>query len=184
MNIKVHLNWKDYNSKGELISETEKEANSLVKAFIQALLLGMLNQTISLTIKDTGGTNRTTSNAVMNVKDAGVGNVNYGILVGTGTNTVAIDDYTLQTKIAHGSSAGQLNYSAMSLDNTITTAGSTIYFNLSRTFTNNSGSDITIQEVGLVYSAGYYYLIDRTLSSKTITNGNSSTCTYRISISV
>lgn len=73
-----------------------------------------------------------------------------GIVVGTGTNAVAPTDVALQTRIAHGTGAGQLEY--LSSDGklaTIDTGTDTGSFILTRLFRNSSGNTITINEVGV-----------------------------------
>lgn len=185
MKIGIKINWKDYDSKGNLISETEHEANSIVKPFIAILLAQLANVTISNPCKDTGNTTRNTAPTTIFTAQATTTTTTHGIIVGTGTTAVTIDDYNVETPIAHGNGAGQLAYGAVNFDTGLTADGSnSYYFYCSRTFANNSGGNITIGNVGLVVRSTYNFLIDHTLSSKTINNGASSTCTYKISITV
>jgi hypothetical protein len=71
-----------------------------------------------------------------------------GIVIGTGANAVTIDDYSLQTKIAHGTGSGQMYYTAQ-----VTTApvksGSTYTTEVYRQFINLSGAAITVNECGI-----------------------------------
>lgn len=86
---------------------------------------------------------------------AGVDNGTYGIVIGTGTNAVTNTDYRLQTKIAQGAGAGQMSHGAMIF---VTTAivGANVDFVTKRTFTNNSGAQITVNEAGTyTYNAGH-----------------------------
>lgn len=114
------------------------------------------------------------------------GNTNYGIRVGTGTNAVTISDYALQTAIAHGNAAGQLYHEAVTFG-IPTTSGKTRYFEFWRSFANNSGGDITVNEIGLyIYptSQSYYYMYLRDVLSSgvTLNNGQALTVKYRITV--
>lgn len=73
-----------------------------------------------------------------------------GIIVGSGTTAVAIDDSTLASMIDHGSTAGLLEYGSSSLTRT----GDGRSFRLLRSFTNNSGGDVTVNEIGSTASNG------------------------------
>lgn len=147
----------------------------------------------TVAIKDTGGTDR-----IINPTGSGVGSVSgnagidtLGIVVGTGSDAQAMTgavSYQLKTKIAHGNLATQLNYGATSIAQPAT-VGWTRFTTVARTFTNNSGSDITVNEVGMygmeaVGGTGYYFLFERTLSTKTIANAGSATATYTVGITV
>jgi len=184
MEIKTFINIKDYDKDGKLFNEEEHECHSFVIAFID--LLNVQFTQASESIKDTGNTSRTISAYAANFAvDAAAADATKGIVVGTGTNAVAMTDYALQTLIAHGNGANQLSYGAMTFDPTSTTSGSDRYFQIYRTFTNNSGGNITITEVGL-YAVMYVYkgMLERTLLTHTINNGASATFTYKIKITV
>lgn len=182
-NIKAFIHWTNYDKDGNIIGESEHEANSLVKAFLAHLLAHLSTSTVA-SIPDTTNTSRSVANSsswsITGTSGAGT----QGIVVGTGTTAVTLTDYNIQTAIVHGTGDGQLSYGGVTFDSSLTTSGSTLYFNISRTFTNNSGSNITINEVGLITASTNKFLLDRTLSTNTINNGNSSTCTYKISITV
>lgn len=114
------------------------------------------------------------------------GNTNYGIVVGTGTNAVTITDYALQTQIVHGNTAGRLYHEAVTFGIPIT-SGYTRYFEFQRSFANNSGGDITVNEIGIyIYptSQSYYYMYLRDVLSSgvTLSNGQALTVKYRITI--
>lgn len=72
----------------------------------------------------------------------------WGIQVGSNNTAVDILDYKLNTPITHGTGAGQLQYGAQ------TTAFGGVAPNkwakMMRTFTNGSGNDVIVKEVGLV----------------------------------
>lgn len=97
------------------------------------------------------------------------GDANVGIVVGTGTTKVTMDDYTLQAKVAHGGGAGQLNYGGGSLS-APEVNGNVITMRLERTFNNTSGADITVTEIGIMGASKLlndntdrYYLMSRDL---------------------
>lgn len=187
----IRVQWKQYDKNGILIPELtfEHRANTLVIAFFKILMCKLGTTTVGTeNFTDTGNTSRTytgysyeTSFEVI----AGTGDANYGIVVGTGTNAVAIDDYALQTKIAHGGSTDQLVYSVTTVDNAVVQLSDQVYILISRTFTNNSGGDITVNEVGLYGKViSWYACFDRTLSTNIIYDSNSATCSYKIGSSL
>lgn len=71
-----------------------------------------------------------------------------GIQVGTGINVVAPTNISLQTRVSHGRSVGQLEYGGCELLNLIFSNpnGS---FDIRRYFTNLSGGSITVNEIGI-----------------------------------
>jgi hypothetical protein len=188
MKIDIYIKFTGIDKYGNIIAERKEEkANSCVKAFI-AWLSTQATNTSASTVPDTGGTNRTmpVSSWIGNGNPA-VGNSNAGILAGTGTNAVTINDINLQTKIVHGTSAGQLEYSAESTSSAWTVSGSDAYFSRQRTLANNSGGNITINEVGYVtnYSGGLTFLLERTLPTPyTVNNGTGVIITYKWQVSV
>lgn len=71
-----------------------------------------------------------------------------GILVGSGTNAESFEDFFLQTQIAEGTGADQLNHVA-SEAHAITYADTTLTNTLIRYFNNNSGGNVLVNEVAL-----------------------------------
>ena len=121
----------------------------------------------------------------------------YGIVVGNGTNAVVINDYKLASQITHGTSAGQLDYNVSTISYSVDTSVSPAVFNitLSRTFTNSSGGNVNINEVGIIarsYWKDQYnlvqqdlkYLISRDLLPTTYTVPNGATANVIITIKV
>jgi hypothetical protein len=183
------------NGTGKLLKWSRFKARSFLKNFIDLLYTQMAQSSLAGVV-DTGGVSRTVSPTI-SVSTGGAYTVPFlslaaaagddtrGIQVGTSTIAVAIDQFSLQGKIAHGVGSGQLQYGAMSVG-TPATVGNKRQFTAARTFTNNSGADITVNEVGLVSRdiAGNLFLIERTVlpTPKVIPNGGSSTWTYTISV--
>ncbi|MDP4194811.1 MAG: hypothetical protein Q8940_07170 [Bacteroidota bacterium] len=168
------------------LKEFKETGNSIVSGFPKLLYAFMSNTTQS--VIDTGNVARSQA------RDSGTffaaapaADVNYGIIAGTGTAAVTINDYNLQSKIMEGTSAGQMNYSAVTSTAPVV-AGSTCSFKFLRTLTNNSSGSITINEVGIVvkyYGTSYNVLMDRSIvTPKLVTNTNGTTIQYTFSITV
>lgn len=91
----------------------------------------------------------------LDISDATVGiltpaaTINKGILVGSGINAESFEDYALQTPIAEGTGAGQLNAVASEL-HSISYAALVLKDTQVRYFNNNSGGNVNINEVALV----------------------------------
>lgn len=110
-----------------------------------------------------------------------------GILIGSGSNEESFESYNLATKIAHGSSAGQLIHNAQS-ESTLSYNSETkkVTVTATRVFTNSSGSDVTVTEIGLfarLYTNDYgsrSYMLSRDLlpSAIAVPNGGSLTVSY------
>jgi len=171
--------------RGRIIRDTGwRETNTLTKNFYALLRCAMQTEDTPVTRDDgTVGTAETPHSGthyfirIDNVTGAD----ERGLLVGTGTTSPTRTDYSLESKIPHGTGSGQLYYYACEV------VHGDDYVEVRRTFGNESGADITIKEVGLV--AGYYdvdaadykrTLIARSLFEITIPNGGSATLYYRI----
>jgi len=76
-----------------------------------------------------------------------------GIMVGSGSQSNPASAYNLAAPIANGSGAGQLIYQAPTLPSQIMINGNSAYFYIEQTCINQSGSTITITEVGVVVEA-------------------------------
>ncbi len=82
---------------------------------------------------------------------------NIGIVVGSGNTAVATDDYKLETKINHGVAAGELEHGGSEVQG-ITFSDPNGSFYVRRYFTNESGGNVTIEEVGIyspIIRSGY-----------------------------
>jgi hypothetical protein len=110
----------------------------------------------------------------------------YGVVVGTGTTAVAIDDYNLATKIAHGTGSGQLQYGAVTI-NAPQISGNDCYCEVIRGFTNGSGATITVAEIGLVFryeGQAWYWLMVRDVFSSAfdVLDTKTLTVTYKVKV--
>lgn len=166
MNIQIvgELEFKILNKKGELERLFKKPIDSLLYNFVAEVWREWSNTTVQM--YDTTTTARNVSPASAFRTDGPATNNLYGLLLGTGTNPVTINDFNLQTKIAHGNEAGKLYHQITTLAAPMT-IGSEAYFTLSRNFNNNSGSTITVQEAGIIayYATGpWYFMLARDLT--------------------
>jgi hypothetical protein len=186
MNIQIvgDLEFKILNKKGEIERLFKKPMNSLLRNFIA----NIYNQWAAAPTDfyDYTNTLRTLGSSLsFNALGPTTNNL-YGVLVGTGTNPVAITNYNLQTKIVHGGAAGQLYHQATTI--TIpAVSGPECYINISRNFNNNSGATITVQEVALILlniSTSYYFLVARDLTGAIdVLNGKTLATLYTLRVS-
>jgi hypothetical protein len=80
----------------------------------------------------------------------GAAGVEAGIVVGSGTNAVSLDDYVLQTQIDEGASAGELNHAEQLAPSISWNGGTRVLSNdCVRYFNNNSGGNVDVNEVGI-----------------------------------
>lgn len=84
--------------------------------------------------------------------NASAGVDTYGILVGSGEAAESFEDYFLQTQIANGTGAGQLSHVAAEPQSASYDAPTRVFRDeFKRYFNNNSGGDITVNEVAMVF---------------------------------
>jgi len=176
---------------GKLIEKGKwEEGHSFVKNFLYTLYTCFGHAYDYLAVNTSGSVEGVESPAVneytFRATDAAAANDNYGILLGTDNTAVTLSDYVLGTKIAHGVAATQLSYGAHS-NNFAQPDGSNVDLVLIRLFTNSSGGDITVEEMGLVCyqveavgGLSKYYLLARDLKNFTITDGDVAYVEYRL----
>ena len=100
-----------------------------------------------ITIKDVGGVDRSISrNSDCFFANAVYGTVTESILIGIGTTTETNADYQIENMINHGTGAGEMEYEVPA-KTTAVINGAFVDMQYRRTFTNSSGSPITVQEV-------------------------------------
>jgi hypothetical protein len=189
----LYYQFKVGDENGKIVKKTRKcKGYSYLKAFIQMMQWYSGNYP-GTTVRVIGGgtrttvlmgsyqTSETTSGFIM---DGSVGQTR-GPVIGTGDTPVNVSDYRL-TLIGNGTGTGQLQYGAV-VFGTPTIDTSTIYTTLTRVWTNGSGGDVTIKEIGL-YSYSKIsenhatYLITRDVlpSPITLTNGQTLTLDYTL----
>ena len=111
-----------------------------------------------------------------------------GVVIGTGSTPVGVDDYALEAKIAHGTGGGQMEYGVGTFSS-VSVAGGTASFTTVRSFVNSSGASITVNEYGMyttVHDGGTwrYYLSARDLitGGQAVEHGQAITIEYRVSV--
>jgi len=186
-----------YDRKGQLLEKIKQKSRSFLKQFIQ-LIEVQANQA-SKTITDIGGTDRTVGQLDTNLfctpggghgyVDPAQRNVqveNIGVVVGSGTTAVTPTDTKLETKIAHGTGSGQLVHLGCGLK-PVVISGSDAYIDLVRFFENQSGGNVTVNEVG-IYAIGassqwgFCICRDVLASSITVADGQLLKVRYRIKV--
>lgn len=179
-NLKCSISARLYDHHGKLLRKYRpKAAHSFLAQFLELLKVQMSTTAeIITTITDTEQS--VTTNASNLQVPAGASNLLQGMLIGSGSDPVTIDDYKLQSKITTDLTASVVSFSL-----SYPTAN-TRRLSISRTFTNGSINPMAIEEVALyTYShTAVYICLDRTLYSVSIPAESSLTLTYRIDVSV
>ena len=191
MKVKAYL--EIYDEGGRLLHK--QECRSFLANWMRIIYYSMRGEWIEVIAQDGGSsTIYSTSDVgeVFNVR-AGAGDDMYGILVGSGTKAVEATDYCLESKIPHGSgTAGALEYGDTAVG-ALYVDGTRARFEITRTFTNSSGGDITISEVGLAVQGYDRFsgkdtspLVERTVldSPITVPDGSSITIKYTLEVTV
>lgn len=184
---------------GKIVKHRIIESKCFVRQFLELLYVEFqkLPKKGALVIKDTGGLGQRVWNSDENFDcDAAATDEDKGIIVGSGTTAPTIDDYKMETPIAHGSGATELEYSAV-IWGTPTADATTSTFTITRDFTNAAaGGAITVNEIGLYVRAigldfedankDYYFLIIRDVISGGISvdDGQTLTVNYREQVMV
>lgn len=156
--IRLMTQWDTVDKKTGLVIPGEAvPGHSWVKGAAQIFSMRLNNLDFPDLVKDTAGATFTldkdygASTGWGMVVDAASGDDTHGIQVGTGTTAVAKANHQLNTKIAHGTGSGQLEYKAVVVGPTHGISGG-YRVTVSRQFDNNSGATITVQECGMVWT--------------------------------
>lgn len=168
---------------GKVVHKTRlRRSKSFCLAFLQLLEVHFKDDTV--VIKDIAAANKTIDTALLTFKvAAGIGVVLYGIVIGTGTTTPTSADYVMETLIAHGSAATQINYAA----NTFVAAqevGANVDLQLIRSMQNLSGGTINVTEAGVQgigYQGGspfYFLMVHDVFTAVPVADGETITVTY------
>jgi len=188
LKIKEMLEYEVFDLKtGKVIERGSRELHSWTNNFwrVLALILGQAGGA-SVSVVNTSGTSYNPYYPGSVYFNAGAGNQNYGIQVGTGTTAESVNDYKLAAQISHGSGDNLLYYDAVA--QTFTDSGTSITEVVERNFYNYGTVAITINEVGLVSSgvAGWNtcLLFFRSVLSTPITVNPNTGVRIRISTTV
>jgi hypothetical protein len=175
---KAFIEWELRDPQGRIVKRGKQPVKSWVRAWIAHLYAAFGQANINS--NDTGGSSRLVDYAYPARMNASAGDTARGIVAGASDTPVTRDDYKLGSQISHGNASGQLMYSAMSWDSPVA-YGTGYLIRGIRVFTNNSGGDVTVKEIGCYASIGNYYfcLIRDVLSTPvTVPNGYSWTVRY------
>lgn len=152
------LDWEVKNPDGKITSKGIKKSESFVRQFMDLLLVKFWNLSPAsfLQIKDIAGNMRDVSNnSFVFAANGAVGDVNMGVIVGTGIGAEHVTDYVIGTIIPHDAGAhvlgtmqyGAVTYGAPASDPT------TSQFTITRNFANATAGAITVQEIALYVKA-------------------------------
>lgn len=159
MEVKAYLRLIVRDREGRVVRRVEVESRSFLLNFIRvlkALFAGQHNMSVTLLDGGSGrfdaycfvnGTSKTTNwwCHLMAPKE----DDSYGIVVGLGTRAVTPDDYNLESKIPHGTTAGKLYYHGVESE-VVSVEGNVIKFKVKRFLDECAGSSVDVNEVGLV----------------------------------
>ncbi|GAH94903.1 unnamed protein product [marine sediment metagenome] len=178
--LKVSISARLYDHHGHLVRKYRpKAAHSFLAQFIEYLYIQMSQTQTDVTKTD--GSDYNVIPAILNLSvNAPASDLNYGLLIGSGTDPVTIDDYVLQSQITSDLTVLAHTFSLSY------PSSNTRRLSISRTFTNTSLSPMSIEEVVLytIYAGLMYFCLDRTLYSVSIPASSSLTLTYRIDVSI
>jgi len=169
LNMRLFYDYSVISKAGELIKYEADEAHSFVQGFLLLLYRQWAsNSYAGPTMIVTSGSPDTSCDGFS--LTAGVGISYYGTQVGSGNTATAIDDYSLETLLVHGTGANQVQYSAVSYTAPISDV-TTTRFTITRDFTNGSGSSIDVNEIGLVSNSNGLVLLARDILTTPATLG-------------
>ena len=174
---------------GKLLKREKRKSRSYIKQWNELVCVQCRQDTV--TIKDTGGTNRTITKQAFNLVMAAAATVvTYGIRVGRGSTAVTISDYALETPCAQGTGANAFEHQACTVT-APSVVGSSSSFPVKRICYNNSGATITVTEVGIYVGGhdgtsayGFLGIRDVLVSSVDVPDGGGITVTYTIKVTV
>jgi len=174
----IHINFKVHDKNGDLVFEDKQRGHSWTRNWYNAALSGMTGVTSThasifgagqLNGKKIVGTviGDSTKGAGCNgyyfeqeqVYQAKPGSTFNGIVVGTNDTAFSANHYAMQSLIANGTNAGQLVYVEQGQPIAVydATDGSEKWtITHTRLMNNNSGGDIIVKEVGLIWGSGSY----------------------------
>jgi len=198
--LRIYVELEVRDEKGRIIKAKRFRGHSFLRQFI-AMLRGIMfhahgaSNSGNTTVVDVTGASRSYPSSAGVLHSSGMplncpsASSEYGLVVGTGTAPNTVDTYALQSLIPHGTGSGQLSYGSHTFESLLVSSN-TIYFRIIRTFTNNSGASITVNEIGL-YAKAYdsagtarIFCIARDVIPGGVTVGNGQTLTVRYILSI
>ncbi len=143
--LRLSLEIEVIRSDGTTRYKERQNVNSWVKQAAQQFEAACKHASVNIktTTGGTTGHNPSTPDATFQL----FGTTGGGIVIGTGSTAVDRDDFQIETEIADGSASGEMDRAtSVEYEGILgTSTGYTVLFE--RTFTNNSGASITINEV-------------------------------------
>lgn len=133
-----------YTGDGILVGHIEQPIDSFLKAGI-VNMYNIMSAGLSGTFTALDGVTSRTIQSSPEIGMKGVVGSYLGTVIGTGTTAPTFTDDTMDTLVTHGSGAGQMLYEQCSVVNQATNQELFV----GRTFRNDSGSPVTINEIGL-----------------------------------
>jgi len=168
---------------GRVLAHLKQPARSWLKQWSQLIYGGMAG--VAQSVSDINGVARTQSVTYDLLNVAGLaGNASLGVVVGTGMDPAIINDYRLQSQVAHGFGAGQLNHQSTEIIYPPSRSGPECSFQVKRIFINGSGGMVSVNEIG-VYGAitssfSACIIRDVLVGTVNIPDGGSMTVIYRV----
>jgi hypothetical protein len=187
MREQLHYTIEVRDREGKLVRRLRRKAHSYLKAYQQLLYTHYAS--VLLNIRDIINTLRAVVRNASDLISAGVvTDDDNGVVIGTGSTAVTISDYKLETQIAEGVGAGQMEHQAGTKTEP-TVAGSSISCTLKRIFINNSGNTITVTESGIYcYGGGttwdFCIVRDVLPAGVAVPDGGAITVTYTLTVTV
>ena len=184
MRIQAYIRHVTYDQRGRVIKQSRwRKAQSFVRQWIEILTVQFSQATQQ--IYDDGYTLCTVGPSSHNLRlEAGPGITYYGILVGSGTTPVDINDYHLESQITTNLDHNETTFTLSSPD------ANSRQIDITRNFSNIGTTDISVTEVVLqcrayALSLGIRsFCLDRSLYSLTIPALGSVDLTYRLRVTV
>lgn len=198
VNLQIYKYWQIKDKNGKVIRQTRRlKCKSFVKGFggLLECIMAHPYSTASdvVAVIDTSGASKNiaTGTSPDSYQCFGVecpaATTTYGMQVGTGTTAPAISDTAIQTLIAHGTGAGQLQY-GVTIVGSYRIEGTSVKILIQRAFTNGSGGSITVRESTLVatwyVSAITYFLIIHEAENQAIADAQTGTLFYDLVMTV
>ena len=172
---------------GKLVSLEHLKSRSMLGNWYRILYAHMASTATSLI--HTSGIDRGAVHSEENWKFKAAADEDLiGIVIGTGSTAVTINDFKLDSQIMNGTGPGQMRH-LVSTPGWPSVASSSCDFLTSRTFLNNSGGSITVRESGIYCRVkgptyyGYACIVrDVLASSQAVPDGGSITVDYTLRI--
>lgn len=192
--IKAYYQLTVSNPDGSIARRTHRRVSrSFVQQFLKLLNVHMEHAYggghTGPQVTDTSNTTRTLTFIAADshlAVDAPEDNDTYGIVVGSDNTAESNTQYVLGTQIADGTGAGQLDYGAhVWIDAQV--VGANVDLQIQRTFINNSGGGVTVEECGIYvksYNVYFFMIIRDVTGTVTVNDGQTLTVDYTLRTTV